>query len=200
MSPALARLNAAVLAVEAGHGDVDALAAGAPVLATAARMLHESAKGSKPCHQRLLKARRLVLRATRDLSGAARKLGVLVVALRKQQPSSAESDFLILYGQGSFEFQEALASLRQAGVPLVRATDGKGIFEEAGCGDCHTLAATGASGTVGPNLDDAKPSKALVVRKLTGEVGVMSSFKGKLSGAQIQAVADYVSQNAGPSR
>jgi cytochrome c6 len=129
--------------------------------------------------------------------GRRSQIGVAGLALRKGQPSSAESDFLTQYGQGSFEFEDARAALRRAVVPLVHASDGKGIFQEAGCGDCHTLVAAGASGTVGPNLDDAKPSKELVVRKLTGDLGVMSSFKGKLSSAQVQAVADFVSQNAG---
>ena len=167
------------------------------MLASSARMLRDSAKSNPPCGQRLVQARRVVLTATRDLSVAAQKLRVLVVALRKGQLSSAESDFLTQYGQGSFEFGDALTTLRRAGVPLVRASDGKGIFEEAGCGDCHTLVATGASGTVGPNLDDAQPSRSLVVRKLNGDLDVMSAFSGKLTSAQIAAVADFVSQNAG---
>src|SRR3954469_5878454 len=37
------------------------------------------------------------------------------------------------------------------------ATAGKQVFAKAGCGGCHTLDAAGASGTVGPNLDEAKP-------------------------------------------
>ena len=197
VSPRLGPLNAAILVVEAGHGDVDALAAGAPALASAARLMREAAKNNRPCQQQLLKARGLVLAAARDLSGAAHQLGLLTAALRKGQPSSAESDFLAQYGQGSFEFQDALAALRRAGVPLVSASDGKGIFEEAGCGSCHTLAATGAAGTVGPNLDEAKPSKGLVVRKLTSGQGVMVSFKGKLTTAQVQSVAYFVSQHAG---
>ncbi len=37
------------------------------------------------------------------------------------------------------------------------------IFAAAGCGGCHTLAAdAGSNGAVGPNLDEAKPSKELV--------------------------------------
>ena len=37
-------------------------------------------------------------------------------------------------------------------------TDGKAIFKGAGCAGCHTLAAAGATGTIGPNLDQLKPS------------------------------------------
>jgi cbb3-type cytochrome c oxidase subunit III len=76
-------------------------------------------------------------------------------------------------------------------------TDGKTIFATAGCTGCHTLAAAGSTGTVGPNLDDAKPSKELVIDRVTNGQGGMPSFKGQLSEAQIEAVATYVSENAG---
>jgi mono/diheme cytochrome c family protein len=79
----------------------------------------------------------------------------------------------------------------------VSASDGKGIFKESGCANCHTLAAAGARGTVGPNLDELKPSKSTVAGALTNGQGTMVSFRGKLSAAQIQAVADFVSQSAG---
>ena len=77
------------------------------------------------------------------------------------------------------------------------AADGKTVFATAGCTGCHTLKAAGSTGTVGPNLDDAKPSKELVIDRVTNGQGGMPSFKGQLSEAQIQAVADYVSSNAG---
>jgi cbb3-type cytochrome c oxidase subunit III len=77
------------------------------------------------------------------------------------------------------------------------AQDGKAIFAEAGCGGCHTLAAAGASGKVGPNLDEAKPSKELVIERVTNGKGVMPSFKDSYSEEQIAAVADYVSTSAG---
>ena len=79
----------------------------------------------------------------------------------------------------------------------IKATDGKAIFPEAGCSGCHTLAAAGATGNVGPNLDQAKPPKSLVVDRVTNGKGGMPSFKDRLSDAQIQAVADFVAQNAG---
>lgn len=72
------------------------------------------------------------------------------------------------------------------------AVDGKAIFAEAGCGGCHTLDAAGASGNVGPNLDDAKPSKELVVDRVTNGKGAMPSFKDSYSAEQIAAVADFV--------
>ncbi|HZQ66460.1 MAG TPA: c-type cytochrome [Gaiellaceae bacterium] len=74
---------------------------------------------------------------------------------------------------------------------------GKHVFETAGCTSCHTLADAGASGTVGPNLDDAKPPKSLVIDRVTNGKGVMPSFKGQLTSAEIEAVATYVSSVAG---
>jgi mono/diheme cytochrome c family protein len=72
------------------------------------------------------------------------------------------------------------------------APDGKAIFAEAGCGGCHTLKVAGATGTVGPNLDEAKPSKELVIDRVTNGQGAMPPFKDSLSPEEIQAVADYV--------
>ena len=77
------------------------------------------------------------------------------------------------------------------------ASDGKAIFAEAGCGSCHTLGAAGASGTIGPSLDDAKPSQELVVDRVTNGKGAMPAFKDAYSAAQIAAVADFVVANAG---
>jgi cbb3-type cytochrome c oxidase subunit III len=76
-------------------------------------------------------------------------------------------------------------------------TDGKAIFASAGCSGCHTLAAAGSNGNVGPNLDQAKPSKALAIDRVTNGRGGMPSFKGQLSDAQIEAVATFVAENAG---
>jgi mono/diheme cytochrome c family protein len=77
------------------------------------------------------------------------------------------------------------------------AAAGKQVFESAGCTSCHTLKDAGATGTVGPNLDQAKPSMDKVVERVTNGKGVMPSFKGQLSPQQIQDVAAYVSSVAG---
>jgi len=74
---------------------------------------------------------------------------------------------------------------------------GKDVFAKAGCASCHTLKDADATGTVGPNLDEAKPSKELVVQRVTNGQGAMPPFKGQLSDQEIQAVAEYVSTVAG---
>ncbi len=54
-----------------------------------------------------------------------------------------------------------------------------------------------ATGVIGPNLDAAKPSRSLVINRVTNGQGVMPPFANQLSKAQIQQVADYVSTVAG---
>jgi mono/diheme cytochrome c family protein len=72
------------------------------------------------------------------------------------------------------------------------AMAGEAVFASAGCGGCHTLEAAGASGNVGPNLDQAKPDYALVIQRVTNGKGGMPPFGGQLDEKQIQDVAAYV--------
>jgi mono/diheme cytochrome c family protein len=76
-------------------------------------------------------------------------------------------------------------------------TAGKQVFLTAGCAGCHTLADARSSGNVGPDLDAARPSRALVANRVTNGQGVMPSFANKLSETQIANVAAYVSAVAG---
>ena len=78
------------------------------------------------------------------------------------------------------------------------SAQGKQVFT-TNCKGCHTLKDAGATGSVGPNLDDLAPDKATVVRQVNNGGGPMPAFKGKLSTAQINAVASYVSSVAGKS-
>ena len=77
------------------------------------------------------------------------------------------------------------------------AAAGKQVFASAGCAACHTLSDAGATGTVGPDLDAARPSAALVADRVTNGLGAMPSFAGKLAPEQIADVAAYVSDVAG---
>jgi cytochrome c6 len=89
-----------------------------------------------------------------------------------------------------------VGSVAGTGVTAEKPTDGKTIFT-TNCGSCHTLADASTTGTVGPNLDDIKPTKDKVATQVTNGGGAMPSFKGTLDEQQIQAVADYVSSVAG---
>ena len=75
---------------------------------------------------------------------------------------------------------------------------GKAVFTgTAGCSSCHTLADAGATGNVGPNLDDLKPSYDAVEKQVTNGGGVMPAFKDTLTEKQIEDVSAYVSSVAG---
>jgi cbb3-type cytochrome c oxidase subunit III len=80
--------------------------------------------------------------------------------------------------------------------PAKVGNDGKAIFQ-ANCASCHTLKAAGATGTIGPNLDQLKPPLARVKHQVEVGGGVMPAFKGTLTPAQIDAVAKFVSSSAG---
>ncbi|MEX2210641.1 MAG: cytochrome c [Gaiellaceae bacterium] len=72
------------------------------------------------------------------------------------------------------------------------ATAGKDVFASKACGSCHTLAAAGASGTIGPDLDQLKPGHDAVVEQVTNGGGGMPAFGDQLSEQQIQDVAAFV--------
>jgi len=74
---------------------------------------------------------------------------------------------------------------------------GKAIFLKAGCISCHTLADAKSTGTVGPNLDQAKPSYRRATARVTLGKGVMPSFKGQLTTQQLADVASYVVKATG---
>ncbi|HZR96968.1 MAG TPA: cbb3-type cytochrome c oxidase subunit I [Gaiellaceae bacterium] len=96
----------------------------------------------------------------------------------------------VTVGSGTTTAGATTTSTSTSGAGNVAA--GKQVFESASCGGCHTLAAAGSSGTVGPNLDQAKPAHALVVQRVTNGKGAMPSFKGRLTSEQIENVADFV--------
>ncbi|MCO5102020.1 MAG: cytochrome c [Burkholderiaceae bacterium] len=62
------------------------------------------------------------------------------------------------------------------------------------CALCHTLQAAGATGAVGPSLDELAPDRERVVRAVRDGVGVMPSFDGQLTPQQIEAVAEFVAK------
>jgi cytochrome c6 len=74
---------------------------------------------------------------------------------------------------------------------------GKKVFETAGCKSCHTLKDAGATGQVGPNLDQVKPPLSLVVTRVVNGQGQMPPFKGQLTDKEIANVAAYVVKATG---
>ncbi len=76
------------------------------------------------------------------------------------------------------------------------ASDGRELFAQR-CAACHSLADAKANGTVGPNLDEVRPSAQRVEGKVRNGGGGMPAFEGQLSDSQIRAVASYVAEVAG---
>jgi cytochrome c6 len=68
------------------------------------------------------------------------------------------------------------------------------------CAICHTLRDAGATGEVGPVLDELQPEEARVAKAIQDGLGVMPSFRDKLSEQDIALLARYVSQVAGAPR
>jgi mono/diheme cytochrome c family protein len=77
---------------------------------------------------------------------------------------------------------------------------GEKVFTNGGCGGCHTMEAAGATGKVGPNLDELRPNQETVARQVRNGGNGMPSFKGKLTPTEISQVAAFVSTAAGTGR
>jgi mono/diheme cytochrome c family protein len=69
---------------------------------------------------------------------------------------------------------------------------GAAVFAKARCGECHSLAAAKATGTIGPSLDGRQFTAKQLVRQVRRGGRGMPAFKSTLSGAEIDAVAHYV--------
>lgn len=101
---------------------------------------------------------------------------------------------LLLAGCGGKTVSPAPETVEGTLPTITEEPPGKAVFATAGCVSCHTLKDAGATGTVGPNLDQAKPPLELVVDRVTNGKGVMPSFGSQLSAQQISDVAAYVVQ------
>jgi mono/diheme cytochrome c family protein len=99
-------------------------------------------------------------------------------------------------GGGSSSASSSSSTSSSASGSASASAQGKQVFTQ-NCKGCHTLKDASATGSVGPNLDDLQPDKATVQRQVVNGGGPMPAFKGKLSDAQINAVAGYVSSVAG---
>jgi mono/diheme cytochrome c family protein len=77
------------------------------------------------------------------------------------------------------------------------AAAGASVFQSAGCGGCHALAAAGSNGAVGPNLNSQTYSYDAVLTVVTNGRGAMPSYSGQLSEDEIRNVSAYVAENSG---
>jgi mono/diheme cytochrome c family protein len=124
-------------------------------------------------------------------------------ATTEEQPGATETGPAGTTETGASETQTEPAETEPAGTGTGEtgaagtgdAAAGKQVFASAGCGSCHTLSDAGSSGSIGPNLDEARPSADKVIERVTNGQGAMPSFKDQLSEQQIRDVAAYVSES-----
>lgn len=68
------------------------------------------------------------------------------------------------------------------------------------CAICHTLKDAGATGAVGPVLDDLQPDAARVATALRTGIGAMPPYNATLTEAQIMLLSRYVAKASGGAR
>lgn len=91
----------------------------------------------------------------------------------------------------------AAASTAPATPPQGDAGNGLAVFGSAGCGSCHVMQAAGASGTIGPSLDELRPSFEATREQVLNGGGGMPAFEGSLSDKEIDDVSAFVATRAG---
>lgn len=72
---------------------------------------------------------------------------------------------------------------------------GKALFTTKAvpaCAICHALADAGATGAIGPNLDELKPDEARIKKALREGIGAMPSFDATMTEDEMNAVAAYI--------
>jgi mono/diheme cytochrome c family protein len=77
--------------------------------------------------------------------------------------------------------------------------EGKKLFTQGAvpaCAVCHTLAHAGATGEIGPVLDELKPDARRVEKAIRNGIGQMPAYQN-LSDAQIRQLAQYVATATG---
>ena len=102
-------------------------------------------------------------------------------------------------------------ALAAAVVPSAMAADadadllaqGRALFLQGAvppCAVCHTLKDAGATGAIGPVLDELQPGPERVLSAMRNGIGLMPSFKTTLDDAQMRALARYVSKASGGAK
>ena len=124
--------------------------------------------------------------------------------MRSRSPSPERRRFpssLIAAAAAALAFVAA-APMSATAADDAQMAEGRALFTGGAtppCAICHTLKDAGATGAVGPVLDDLRPDEARVAAALRGGIGAMPSFAESLSDAQIRALAHYVAKASGGS-
>lgn len=96
---------------------------------------------------------------------------------------------------GVMSLSGSLAVAVAAEPDAAQLQEGKVLFQKGAvpaCAVCHTLSDAGATGAIGPNLDELQPTHQQVLSMMRDGGGAMPSFEESLSEAQREAIAAYV--------
>ncbi|MSX01970.1 MAG: c-type cytochrome [Actinobacteria bacterium] len=121
---------------------------------------------------------------------------LIVVALAVASCGSSSTSSDTAQTTSTAAVEEGSASTDEETTRTVASAAGKKLFV-TNCASCHTLAAAGASGNVGPNLDQVMPDAEAVKYQVTNGGGGMPAFVDVLTDAQIDEVSSYVAESAG---
>lgn len=106
--------------------------------------------------------------------------------------------YLQAKGKDDSSFDAPAPTRTQASAPPGRSTPepARELFGHE-CGTCHTLSDAGVTGGVGPNLDEARPSRERVLAMIRNGSVDGSMPANLLTGREAERVASYVANNAG---
>lgn len=89
----------------------------------------------------------------------------------------------------------SLAVATAAEPDAAQLQEGKMLFQKGAvpaCAVCHALADAGATGAIGPDLDELQPTQQQLLSMMRDGGGAMPSFEESLSESQREAIAAYV--------
>jgi mono/diheme cytochrome c family protein len=77
---------------------------------------------------------------------------------------------------------------------------GRAVFARMGCGSCHTLAAAGSAGSIGPNLDSrlTHHTRATLIAQITapgadgGFTAMPTDFASRMSATELDSLVDFL--------
>lgn len=92
----------------------------------------------------------------------------------------------------------ALSGMAPAEAPPLE--EGRQLFRETGCNQCHALVDAGSAASYAPPLDPVPHlTRELVLDRLHNGRGDMPSFTGILTDEQISTLADYIGRGGAPA-
>ena len=142
-----------------------------------------------------------------DFPGNRLKLFTLVAVLLVVATLTSVEIFGVEEGQGEAHNEGEVTEVQDSGEPdaespTTTGAEGGGgggdtaaaeeLFAAQGCGNCHTFEPAGASGTIGPSLDETNMSAEEAADQIENGGQQMPAFGDQLSPEEIQALAEYV--------